>query len=119
MASLDMDMRVRSECYSKKERFDSDFLCVDIDMVKKECDFGDSKSKWCSDRGYDRHLENYMLQNFNIEPVYEKSAVLPSMVPGTKNFADSMDIFNCLDIFGKHSSIQQTVIFSCFFLFSF
>lgn len=35
----------------------------------------------------EKHLENYLLQNFDIQP--RSNSRLPPMVPGTKNFADS------------------------------
>lgn len=104
MAFIDLNMCAKSKNFNSENQYDydSDFLYNKLDelnVIKKEIDFENNSGGY----GYDRNLENYMLQNFNIQPK------LPSMVPGTKKFVELASSYDYSDDFGKHSAIQNMV----------
>ncbi|XP_065225829.1 uncharacterized protein LOC135849362 [Planococcus citri] len=101
MPLVDFNMRAKPINFHFEDR-DSDFLYDkfnESNIIKKEVEY-ESISSDCNN--YDQNLENYMLHNFNIQPPIVKR-MLPSMVPGTRNFVD------CPDEFEKHSSLQNMI----------
>ena len=110
MAFIESNMRAKSRNGFLENQYDYDPDCVydkfdELKVIKKETDFESSTDT----NTYEQNFENYMLQNFNIEPSISKYT-LPSMVPGTKNFVDSTaDSFDYMDNFEKHSSFQNLV----------
>lgn len=93
----------RSEFFGK---FGSDFG-EDGDWCESSC--------WNNSPYEEKYLENYLLQNFNIQPVkYEKQQVkLPRMVPGTKNFVecDELDDFQSFTSTLISQNLHNTVSF--------
>ncbi|XP_065207675.1 zinc finger protein 583-like [Planococcus citri] len=95
MAFLDSNM-CGNFTISYFENHHSDFLYDKFDesnVLKKEIEYESNSGEY----NYDQNLENYMQQNFNIQP------------PDKSNFVHSANSFDCSDDFEKHSSVKNMI----------
>lgn len=84
---------------------------VNIENNKHQSSSEDAKEiqfiseNWGDHQINERYLENYLLQNFDIQP--KRNSTLPPMVLGTKNFVDFYDHLNNSEADSRKIDLQK------------